>query len=218
MTAEAKFKAMINKMADDLGHVLPKPAAGRYLLDIDSGGNASWSPYVERFTFSLGGQYLLDPNEVNTIGIVGPYDQTNSQDVGDATGANSVADAGFVYTVGGVEFPFAVKILDAKFNYRINNGAARAFGFLIGSCEFIEDSTARRPSVLHLDEVADNAGVGPRDPANTRPFTTGKLSINSAVIPEGDIITWGVSAPTADATNRYVQVSSGYLYLERIFP
>lgn len=166
--------------------------------------------------FQVSGQWLMDPNEVNTWGLTGVYDPTNTQDVGNV-GLTSVA-----WAHGGLMFPYDVRLVRFKAVHRINNVDSEAFGWVLLHAEHIEDSTAARVATYLLDEVGDNGGVGPRDYANTRPqiidetaSTTGPLS--DEVIPAGRTISLGIASPTAIATNRYVQVLSGFLEIARVY-
>lgn len=159
----------------------------------------------------LGSQFLLDPSEINGVGVTGIHDPTHTQDLGNV-GTTTVA-----WSFGGITRPWDLKLVEARIWYRINNTAAQAFGFFIGHAQKIENSTASLPFTYLLDEVGDNGGAGPRDPNNTRPYETGVISFaNPTVIPAGECVTWGVAAPTADVTNRYVQISTGYLLFERV--
>ena len=51
---------------------------------------------VDEFVFAMSGQYLFDPNERNTWGALGPYDLSNTQDIGNSGAAT------FIHTVGGL--------------------------------------------------------------------------------------------------------------------
>ena len=158
----------------------------------------------------LGSQFLLDPGERNGPGFLGIYDPTHTQDLGN-TGATTVA-----WTMGGIYRPWDMRLWVVDIWYRINSVNAEAFGFFVGHSQKVENSTAAQPITMLLDEVDDNGGLGPRDPANNLPYHTGQLVINSGVIPAGQMVTWGVEAPTADPTNRYVQIFGGHLIFERI--
>lgn len=191
-----------------VAHPFPTNAVAGQPFDWKFNGT-DWELAPVEVVWHLGGQFLLDPNEVNTIGVIGPYDDTNSQDVGD------VGQAGFGWAAGGIVYPWDMRMTAARIDYRENNNDAQAFGFIIGHFENIPDSTARRDSTLILDEVGDNGGVGPRAHPNTAPQSTGVMTFDH-FIPAGEIITYGVAAPTAVTTNRYVQVSAGYLKFERM--
>ena len=160
--------------------------------------------------FPLAGQWLLDPNEVNGWGVVGPYDNTNTQDLGNVGATTWSSNA------GGIMFPFPVKITRFKAVHQNNATAAQAWGWVLGRTTPVDDANAVQPVTFLLDEVAANEGNGPRDYSNTRWHITDVDSFDSTVIPEGDILTLAVSAPTADGTNRYVRVQSGFLLFERV--
>ena len=157
--------------------------------------------------FPMHGQYLLDPNEINTWGLVGPYDRLNTQDAG------NVGAASFSWAAGGLMFPFPVRVAKMRLAWRKNNVAAHAFGFVLASFTPTASSASTTVDYI-LDEVGDNGGVGPREPTST----TRQLSewTFDHVVPADDVITFGVAAPTAAETNYYMQISAGYLLLERV--
>ena len=208
MTAEAKLKAMLNQMAADLKHVTPKPGAGLYQLHINAAGDASWSaaPGYE-FIFPLGGQFLADPNEVNGIGNIGPYDNTNTQDLGNVGAAN------LSWLAGGLSFPWPVKLKRFWTVHRINNSAVEPWGWVIFR-QTKTNASATVSTTYILDEVADNAGVGPRDYGNTIIRISDETL--DETIPAGEVLGWGIAAPTAITTNRYVQILSGYFLFEKV--
>jgi len=164
---------------------------------------------IEKDIFHLGGQFLLDPNERNTFGILGVIDPTNTQDVGNSS-ATTIA-----YTAGGISYPWDTKLTRFRAWYRVNNVDSEAFGFFIAHTQKVENSTANQPFTALLDEVADNGGVGPREPTNTRMYLV-DIPLTGATIPAHETITFGVDSPTAIATNRYVQIADGYLLFERV--
>ena len=164
------------------------------------------------FAQQLGNRFLLDPNEINAIGLLGPYDNTHSQDVGNV-GVTSLAR-----TAGGFEYPYDVKLKRFRMWHSNSNNAAEAWGWVIAKIEKVDDSTAALPATYILDEVGDNGGVGPRDYGVTRTFLT-DIEIPDtpeAIIPAGTMITMGVAAPTANPTNYYVNCHGGYLLFERL--
>ncbi len=158
----------------------------------------------------LGGQFLLDPNEINGWGVVGPLDDSNTQDLGNVGAAPA-------RTAGGIVFPFDVHLRRFLSWHRVNNAAAEAWGWVL----FHQQKTAASNAVTSnyiLDEVADNGGTGPRDYGNNQnQFSDIDLSGVAAAqdIPAGNVITLGVAAPTANTTNYFVQIQAGYLLLER---
>jgi len=163
---------------------------------------------IPNIHFPLGGQFLLDPNEYNGWGILGPYDNTNSQDLGNVGAVpNRLA--------GGLVYPFDVKVKRLYAWHYNNNADAQAWGWkLLRQVKTPNSNTVS--SVNIMAEVADNGGVGPRDYGNTRNQITDIDLSASATVPAGEIIVLGVEAPTAVTTNRYVRVMSGYLELERV--
>lgn len=165
-----------------------------------------------QFLFPLGGQWLLDPNEVNGWGIIGPYDDTNTQDLGNVDQQQNEFS-------GGLVFPWGVRLLTFFAWYRISSSAAFPWGWRIIHQEKFVNSIDQTNFVL-LDEVAANGGVGPRDEPTSRPhttdidFTQGGLVVPE-IIPANNTVNLSVVSPTAEATNRFVQVMSGYFLFER---
>lgn len=161
--------------------------------------------------FTLSGQWLLDPNEINGWGVTGPYDPTNSQDLGNVGAAN------LAWTAGGVMFPFDVNLLRFRCIHRNNNAENQAWGWVLAHIAKVVGGTNAGATSYILDEVADNGGVGPRDYlATSQQLTDIDLTAlpNTASVPAGNLINVAVASPTAVATNRYVQVLGGYLSWE----
>lgn len=165
-----------------------------------------------QFLFPLGGQWLLDPDEVNGWGILGPYDNSNTQDLGNvAQQQNELA--------GGLVFPWDVRLLSFFAWYRIGNASALPWGWRVIHQQKFENSVDQTNFVL-LDEVVDNGGVGPRDEPTTRPHTTNidfteGGTVIPDIIPVENTLNVSVVSPTAETTNRFVQIMSGYLLFER---
>lgn len=162
---------------------------------------------VDEFVFAMSGQYLFDPNERNTWGALGPYDLSNTQDIGNSGAAT------FIHTVGGLMFPHDMRVKEMRLRWRVSNANSEPFGYLLAHVTPINDSTATLTPTFVLDEVGDNGGVGPRDPTSTRWFLN-EWTFDH-VMPAGDLLTFGVESPTAIATNYYAQISAGYILLER---
>ncbi|MEM1225953.1 MAG: hypothetical protein AAGJ40_09650 [Planctomycetota bacterium] len=161
--------------------------------------------------YPLGGQFLLDPNEINGWGGTGPIDNTNSQDLG------NVGVANFNRLAGGFCFPFDVQVKRLYVHHRNNNANAQAWGWVIGHSVKTPPGNGITTTYV-LDEVADNAGVGPRDYGNNQNQLT-DIDLSAAAnnnVPSGSILTLAVAAPTAVGTNYYVQIASGYIELERV--
>ena len=157
----------------------------------------------------LGGQFLLDPNEFNGWGILGPFDNTNNQDLGNV-GAVAVSRI-----AGGFVFPFDVRLVRFYAWHYNSNAAAQAWGWRI----LRQEKNAASNVVTGVDilnEVSDNGGAGPRDYASTITQLTDIDLSASATIPAGEVLVLGVEAPTANATNYYSRILSGFLEFKRV--
>lgn len=168
------------------------------------------NPGLDEFIFPLGGGWLLDPNENVGWGIAGgPYDDVVTNDLGNV-------GADYARTAGGLVFPFDVELLGFGANYYVNNALAHAWGWRIGYIERTHNSNVVTTTNL-LQQVADNGGVGPNHPQSTiHQVDVLDFSSNGWIIPAGRTIILSIEAPTADATNRYVYILSGYLYFKRV--
>lgn len=166
--------------------------------------------YNRPLTLPFSGRFLADPNEINGWGIQGPSDDTNAQDLGDSNVTNLSRLA------GGFMFPYDAELLSIRMWHRNNNAGVDPFGFVLTKQEKNNNSnTVVSDNLIH--EVNDNGGVGPRDYASTvTQFTELDLSgLANRFLPENDVINLAVSFPTADNTNRYVEVMSGILVYRR---
>lgn len=75
---------------------------------------------LKTFEKNIGGQYLLDPNEINGLGQLGFTDNTNSLDLGNVGAANLNRNT------GGFCFPFDVKIKRLYVWHKNSNADAEA--------------------------------------------------------------------------------------------
>jgi len=167
------------------------------------------TPGFKQFVQQFAGAWLLDPNEHNGWGPRGFVDEANTQDLGNVGADYSRVAGGFMY-------PFDVKILGFKAKHYNSNATAHAWGWRLGYHTWTDSSNVVNTTNL-LQEVADNAGVGPRNYLSTTTKGTDlDLSANGWVMPAGAVLTVGIEAPTAEATNYYVNVMSGFLLLERV--
>ena len=190
-----------------LQYLGPEPTQPKDVVTFEDLG----SPTAETIWVPLSGQWLLDPNEANGWGVVGPYDPTNTQELGNV-GATS-----WSWVMGGFTWPFDVKLTRFKCFCRENNNAVQAWGWTIAYGQQVDNSTASIPITRLLDEVGDNGGAGPRDFGNTRPHLVDVSTFaNGGLLPAGNTLTVAVESPTADGTNRYIQVSSGFLLFEKV--
>lgn len=164
----------------------------------------------QTYVLPLSGQFLLDPNEINGWGILGPHDNTNNQDLGNST----PQPANLAWTAGGYCFPFDVKLNRLFAWHRNNNNAAEAWGWVVAMQNKTPNATTVSTAFV-LDEVDANGGAGPRNYLNNRPQQTDVAL--TGVLSAGAVLCLGVSAPTAQTTNRWVQVLSGYIEVERVW-
>lgn len=155
-------------------------------------------------TEKLGGQFLLDPNEINGWGVLGPIDNTNNQDLGNV-------GAQINRLAGGVTYPFDVRIKKFTAWHYVTNGAALPWGWALISQEKTDGSNAATNMAV-VDEVGDNGGVGPNDYGDTTPHFT-DIDIDF-VHPANHTLFLGVAAPTAVGTNYWVRVLSGCIQME----
>ena len=170
--------------------------------------------------FPLGGDFLLDPNEVNGWGVIGPYDQRNSQDLGDVTDLN----AGTLSSnnIGGLMFPYDVKLTEVNIIHDNSNAAAQAWGWVILTSTFTFDSNTE-VTTAYWNEVS--SGTGPRNYGDNVKQNTvvteaandsGAAVLPGTTIPARTMITLAVAAPTAAGTNYYVRINAGFLKFDRV--
>lgn len=213
ITLQSNFttKALIGLLAnDDLTIKVGASLTTALTIDEATGEvDLPATPHLRQFTESVAGSWLLDPNEHTGWGTRGPVDEAVAQDLGNV-------GADYVRTSGGFMYPFDVKILGFRAKHRNSNVAVEAWGWRFGYHTWTGGSNTVVTTNL-LEEVADNAGVGPRDYNNTTNQDTDfDWSSNGWVMPAGAIFTVGVEAPTAVTTNYYVDIMAGYLLLERV--
>jgi len=165
---------------------------------------------ANKIIFQVSGQWLLDPNEQNGWGVIGVYDNTNSQDLGNV-------GAEINRLAGGISFPFDVRIDRLQLWHQNSNNSAQAWGWVMTRQQKVAGSNTRTNTVV-FDEVADNAGVAPRNYLSTAnqltDIDTSELPNN--VLPAGHILNLAIAAPTAVTTNYYARVMSGFLELTRV--
>lgn len=159
----------------------------------------------------VSGSFLIDPAEINGFGSRGWNDEAYTIDLGD-TGATSLARI-----FGGYIFPFDVKLKRFYAYHRNNSALVEAWGWVVASQT--KDATTTTSSngsttYIHLHEVNDNGGVGPRNYGSTISNLT-DISFD-VTIPAFDTLGIAVDAPTAAAANYYVDIMSGFLELELI--
>jgi len=156
---------------------------------------------VETFTEQIGGQYLLDPNEINGWGRIGVFDNTNSEDLGNVGNPTQ-------RRAGGLTYPFPVRLKRFVAWHDNSNAAAQAWRWTI-----IKQTKTGGSNVVNTTIVYDEPTL--RDYTNNTNQSTDIQDIN-VDFAAGEIIVLGVSAPTAATTNYYVRVQSGYFLFEKI--
>ena len=160
----------------------------------------------------LGSRYLLDPNEINVMGPFGEIDTAHTLDAG------NVGSLSWNRLSGGYSFPWDVRLKRMYAQHYNTNAAAEAWGWVIAKLEVTFDSNATLPAEYILDEVADNGGVGPRDYQDNNRQLTDIVFPDSAAnfIPADTQVGMGAAAPTANTTNYYTNIFTGYLLFERV--
>lgn len=165
--------------------------------------------------FDLSGQWLADPDEMNGWGATGPFDPTNTQDLGNSNAVN------LHYLTGGYSRPFEIELLRMYIWHRDNNTTVEPWGWYLSHGIKVENSTAVQVTEDVLHEVNDNGGVGPRDYPNTRGYLTDldltTIPSSKRTVPAYSVVNLSVSTPTAIATNRYVQVMTGWIEYKRVY-
>jgi|GEM_PF-3248595 len=193
-----------------LGGQVGDTCRSAYLAKVFSDGSYGWLNGVV-FEEVVNGQWLLDPNETNGWGEIGPNDNSNTFDIGSAT------TTVWHHLVGGYKYPYDVELLYMDIQHRNSSRIAHGWGWALGRVQKIipgsDDST-----VIVLHEVNENGGVGPRDYGNNENQET-KLELSqlpNRVVPAGEVICLAVSSPTAVGANYYVQVPSGVIRMRRL--
>ena len=159
--------------------------------------------------FPLGGQYLFDPGEINGWGILGVYDNSNTQDLG------NIGSTSLSRLAGGIVFPYDVRLKRFYAWHYNSDGGALPWGWVILTQEKTDSSNATTTTYL-LDEVGDNGGTGPRDYGNNQNQLTDLSFDPMPVISAGDTICLAVASPTAVGTNNYARILSGYFEFEQV--
>lgn len=171
-------------------------------------------PTIESLiTEQFNGEFLLDPNEINSATIQGTYDNRQNGDLGNVGAAN------LTRTTAGYVYPYDVKLVG--FTAHLNNSEAgnNAWGFVFYAIERNAASDTVSTTFLR-DESFDRGDgfFGLRDYANStnQSVFLGATDFVDTVIPAGQIIFAGFGAPTADTTDNYVRVSAGCFVFERV--
>jgi len=161
----------------------------------------------------VSGEFLLDPNEINSGTIQGTNDERLNGDLGNVGATN------LTRTTAGYVFPFAVKLVGFTAHHTNSAVGNNSWGWVFYSLS--RTAGANTVSTTFLRDESFNRGdgfFGLRDYANNINQSTflGEADFVDTVIPAGDIVFVGVGAPTADTTNNYVRVNSGCMVFERV--
>ncbi len=161
---------------------------------------------VEQFS----GQFLLDPNEFNGWGALWQNDETVTTDLWNVWAAVTWVSWGF-------SFPFDIQPKRLTARHRNNNAIIHAWGWRINGQIKTDNSSARTDIEILREVVWTGAtGIAPRDYGNTLMQRTDVDLSSSPIIPAWAVISIWMEAPTADWTNRYVQVPSGNFVYDRV--
>ena len=164
----------------------------------------------KNFIFPLGGGFLLDPNEFNGWGVTGVYDDVITHDLGNV-GANASRLS------GGLSFPFPWRIKRFFAWHYNNNTLAEAWGWRINKQQKIQGNNGIvNTEILRECTGAGATAIAPRNYLNTITQSTDIDLSSMGIVEPLDVITLGVEAPTAVATNRYVYIMSGFFEIEKI--
>lgn len=174
------------------------------LSDIRKDDVSAFQPIV----YHLGGQWLLDPNEVNGWGILGVIDNVNSQDLGNVGATN------YTRLAGGLTWPFPVRLKSFHAQHYVTNDNAHAWGWTFFKQKKQDGSNTVTTTPL-FDEIANNGGTPPNDYGDTITRIKDLTFVNSPVIQPGEMFGMGVASPTANTTNYYVRILAGHLEFER---
>lgn len=155
----------------------------------------------------IGGRFLLDPNEINGWGSIGMFDDVNTQDLGNVGAGNLNT------SLGGLVFPFDVKLKGFQAWHNNTNSLALAWGWVIAVQTKNENSTTVTTDFI-LDESTVRAGVlnglGLRDYLNNRAqYTEIDFSNDDIIIQKGQVLNLAVSSPTAIIEKYYVDIQAG---------
>jgi len=166
-----------------------------------------------RHHHTLGGRFLLDPNEFCGWQADGVYDQTLTADLGNVGAA--IARVG-----GGLCFPVDVKITRMYLWHYQNNAAILPWGFRIArQLKTNNSNTVSYNNIMRECTGVGATAVGPREYGSTRNHLADIDFVAQgfdSTIPAGEVVVFGVEAPTAVTTNRYIMCMSGYLSFEEV--
>jgi len=174
----------------------------------ESGVSSTWHPPI-----MLGGEFLIDPGEINGWGVRGRLDDRHTNDLGNA-GATNLATS-----TGGVVLPYDVRVKRLLVHHTNSNANAAISWAWVLAKQTWSGGSATRTTTYVLDQVTATGAAGYNNYATTiRQLTDIDLSGNAEnVVPAGDMLTLGVAgASTTPSTNYYVRCHAGFIELERI--
>ena len=184
---------------------------GDYLNKVYADGVYGWLRGCV-FEFQFGGQFLFDPDETNGWSQLGAIDNTNS-----ARLANATSEV-WSYLAGGPDYDYDVEILRLAVKGRENNAGILPWGWCLAHQKKNPGTNTVDSTNMVLHEVNENGGVGPRDYPTTfiNEDVIELANRPNAIVPAGNNICLAVSSPTADPTNRYMQLASGRIVMRRL--
>lgn len=179
------------------------------LYPIGGGGAGPGTP-PGQLIIPVSGGFALENNQISTWGQLGTFDERMDFNMGTSQGGASLSRL-----AGGYMFPFAVEFIGFEAWVRNNSGSAAGWGFVFGK-QTKEDGTANRTNTVFLNEVTANAGVAPRNYADT---DNNLVSLDWSGAPfslaAGEIFWIGVDSPSQPASY-YAEIMAGYLTANRV--
>ena len=203
---DAKLKEIILAITDAIWD--------RWDMDTTEQGTIVWAlnevfTEAKKHVVQLSGRFLLDPNEINWVWERWWTQGSFARDYGNSESTTIDRRAGWV------SFPFDVRLNRFHAWHSNSNGAAEAWGWMIGTLTKTWGSNTVTPVILK-NEVTDNGSVWPRNYNNTQNQETDIDMSWGPIIPAWTLIILWVDAPTANATNYYVNMHSGYFEFEKV--
>jgi len=164
-------------------------------------GNKAFNDLV----YPVSGQWALQNNEVNGWGLLGPYDNTNSQDLGNYTNYLSLNPQ----QLGGFRFPFDVDFIELDIIYRINNNNTQDWKWLIYTQEKTIASTTRSTELIYDGPLGIIA-----TPTQYQQTTITAADLTLAYLPAGQFFCLAAGTPSQVA-NRNIQIYGGSIVFRK---